>query len=120
MRKLWMNAMLVFVIVLNAAYLKNAVDILDLPQQFADKFGVTLQAGRMILSSIVLLACVLPIAVYSEGNIILSTAVVVVVMGALISVGWMDYWYLLVVCLIVASLWTAKVVSWIGGKGGED
>lgn len=89
----------------------------DLPHAINDKLlgGDSLIAAQMLLAAAVLVGTALPLAM--GGLPQLGVVVVLVVeIGFLTALGWVNPIILLVIGLLVAALWSSKVAGWITGE----
>jgi|Deesub1362A_J573_1020465.scaffolds.fasta_scaffold00566_20 hypothetical protein len=89
------------------------VNILELPKHVSEALGIPEFASQLLVCSIFMMMILLPIAIFSKGNLILSILVGFVLMGFFIAVGWMPFWLLLILALIIASLWANKIKEWV-------
>jgi len=56
----------------------------------------------------------IPIAAYGKGNsLILCLIVDFTLMGFFVAIGWLPFWFMLIICLIVAALWSNKIKEWV-------
>jgi len=93
-------------------------NIMEFPQKLSEAIGIPIFASQILLSSIILLMGLLPCAIWGKSHL---PALIVgfCLMGFLIAVGWMPYWFLLMITLIVALMFAGKVREFITGKSGE-
>ncbi|MEM5867569.1 MAG: hypothetical protein QXG39_06585 [Candidatus Aenigmatarchaeota archaeon] len=90
------------------------VNLLDLPAKLADALGIPLFAGQILACLIFLFIFLLPVAVFSKRNpTLIALLVGVPLLCFFVAVGWLHYWVLLVVILLVAVLYSDKVKEWI-------
>jgi len=96
------------------------INLQEIPTQLAEALGIPTFAGQMIMSSIVMLTGLLPIAILTRkgrGSWIPEVAVTFVIMGSCIAIGWLPYWFLLIICLFVALMFSGTMRDLITGKG---
>lgn len=91
------------------------VNLLEIPSRLAKALGIPEFAGQLLTCALVMLIVLLPIAIFSKGNMLLSMMVGFILLGFFVAVGWMPYWFLLLIGLIVAGLWSSKIGKWIAG-----
>lgn len=89
------------------------VNLQKLPDHLAKRLNIPLFAAQLLACSIFLLMFLLPIALFSRGNLLLSLIVGIILLGFFIAVGWLSFWVLLILVLIVASLWSGKIRGWL-------
>lgn len=99
-------------------YAPEGVDLSEFPQQLADAMNLPLIAGQMLASTLILFLFLAPTLLLLNKHASQSTAVLVVgisVMGFLIGAGWLPYWFLLVLCLLVAVMYAGKFRDFLSG-----
>ncbi len=123
MRKRWLILFtLTFLVSLTPlCYAQTGFDLLDLPQNVADYFGIGLFAAELLVSFMFLLFPTVMIGFLMSkrsGASALYAVLIVdfVVMGFLVALGWLDYWIFLIVCLLVAVLMAGTLRDMITGK----
>lgn len=90
------------------------VNLLDLPQKLADALGIPLFAAQILTCLIFLFIFLLPIAIFCKRNpTIIAIIVCVPLLGFFVAVGWLSYWVLLVIVLILAAMYSGKIKEWI-------
>ena len=88
----------------------------SIPTYFSDFLGITLEAGQVILSIVVILAVLLPTMYLSRGSRSVTIEIVMLFLceAFLVGIGWMPFWILIAtvaaMALAVATLGT-KVVT---------
>lgn len=91
------------------------LDLSNFPEALADKFNISVFAGGILASVLLMVMFMMPVALWSR-TIIPPLFVGVLTLGFAIGVGWLDYWFLLVLCLMVALMFASKIRTVIGGK----
>jgi hypothetical protein len=91
----------------------DQVNLLDLPKKLADALGIPQYAGQLLACTFILFMVLLPIAIFSKGNMLLMLMVGIVCLGFFVAIGWLEFWYILMIVLVVAGLWSAKVRGWL-------
>lgn len=97
------------------------VNLLDLPQQVADYFGISEFAAKYLISGTGLLfvTIVVGFIMKKSANQAIFTAILVVnfvMMAFFVALGWIDYWVFLILCLLVALMLAGTVRDLITGK----
>lgn len=77
----------------------------DIPQWFSDYFNISLEAGQVILSIIVILAVLLPTMYLSRGtkSVLIEVSLFFLCEVALVGIGWLPFW-VLIATLAVATM----------------
>lgn len=91
----------------------DTVNLQDLPTYLAEKLSIPTFAGQLLACSIFLMMFLLPIAWFARRNMMLTLLVGFILLGFFIAVGWLPYWFLLIISLLVAGLWSAKMKGWV-------
>lgn len=110
----------IFLNLISPVHAESDIDLQSIPTQFAEALGISVFAGQMILSSIIMLTFLLPIALLTRkgrGSWIPEVAITFVVMGSCIAIGWLPYWFLLVIAMFVALMFSGTMRDLITGKG---
>jgi hypothetical protein len=96
-----------------------SLNITDIPRNLGIQLGAGTFAGGLIASAILILALVLPTALIARKK---NTGFVPeLVMGFLglcicVGIGWLSYWILLVIALLVAVMFAGTMRKWITGE----
>lgn len=89
----------------------------EIPSQFADFLGITLEAGQVFLSTVILLAILLPILYLTKGEhhaLILFFFFLGVTF--LVGIGWMPFWTLIALITLMAFAWATVSSNAILGE----
>ena len=89
------------------------VNLLDVPKHLSEALGIPLYAGQLLACVAVSMVFLLPIAIFSRGNMILMLITGLVLLGSFIAIGWLEIWYILIIVLVVAGVWSAKIRGWL-------
>lgn len=90
------------------------VNIMQLPEKLSEALGIPVFASQLLLCSIFLFMFLLPLAIWGKT----SLPVIIVgfsVMGTLIALGWLPYWFLLIISLIVALIYAKEIKNLLTG-----
>lgn len=117
-----MNKWILCVLIVSLAVLMNAphvyaqgeVDLTDLPSNLAKALGVSKAVAKLIASSCVMLLFLTPVLMLTK-NLYAIMMMGFITIGILIALGWLDFWFILVISLIIASLWGSKIAKTITG-----
>jgi len=100
----------------------DTVNLSEFPLKLSEMMTIPLFAAELLASSIILALFLLP-TVFACSQFKKDVALPTIFMGfgALgfnIAMGWLPYWFLIVVALLVALLFAADMKGWI--TGGKD
>lgn len=98
---------------------ESNVDLSVIPQNLANQLGIPLLAGQLICVTILLCITLFPSLILTRNRRSQEYVVVFmgfIVCGASLALGWLPLWFLVIICLIVASLWASKITGWVGGR----
>lgn len=84
----------------------------DIPAGLADSLGITVLAAEFLLSSGVLLAVGLALAMLKGSNMALTVIVMLAFLGMLTAIGWLEAWLIVMVALVIALMFGAKLRDW--------
>lgn len=90
------------------------VNFMEFPQYLSNAIGVPLLASQLLISTIFLFAFMLPCAIWGKTSL---PAIIVgfSLMGFLIAVSWLPYWFLLLISLIVALIYAKEIKDLVAG-----
>jgi hypothetical protein len=103
----------------------QVVNLGDFPTKLADALGIDLFSAQLLSSLILMSIFLLPsmlIAGYFGGAGAVLFDIVFVGLGSATvctALGWLPYWILILVAVIVALLFAGSIRNMISGKGGE-
>ena len=95
-------------------YAEGEVNILNIPEYFADKLGIPLFAGQLLISTIFVFTFLLPIALISRKKNVSPFAELIVgfmIMSFCVALGWFPVWTFVIVSLLVALFFSDKITS---------
>lgn len=99
----------------------DAVNLSEFPLRVSEMMTIPLFAAQLLSSSIILCLFLLPTVFacskFNKDVTIPSLFVGIGALGFCIAMGWLPYWFLLVLCLLVALIFAGGMRGWIGGKG---
>lgn len=84
------------------------LNLYNLPAQLGARLGIGSTGGGIVLSIIILLASVLPVAIWGK-SFLVPVIVGVCVLGFLTFMGWLPFWIMLIVTLLIAGLWASGI-----------
>lgn len=75
----------------------------SVPTWFADTWDISLEAAQVILSTVVILAILLPVLILTRGKGLTIPAIMLVLSEViLVGVGWIPSWVVIITIVIVA------------------
>lgn len=84
------------------------INIMNLPEQLASAWGITEFAAGLFMSTLLCLAFLFPIAMWKRT----SFAPLIIGLGTMsfcIAIGWLPYWIILLVSLMIAAMYASKI-----------
>jgi hypothetical protein len=88
----------------------------SIPTYFSDFLGISLEAGQVLLSIIVILAVLLPTMYLSKGNRTAEIIMIFLAEAFLVGIGWIPFWILIAtVALMAFAIATLGTDSVVGG-----
>lgn len=104
----------------NPVNAESDVDFANIPQNLADKLNIPLFASQILASGIILLMFLLPLTIIARGKragYIPELATTLVILGFCIAIEWLPYWFLLILAMLVALMFSGKMRDLITGSG---
>jgi hypothetical protein len=91
----------------------------DFGTQLGVQLGIGPFAGGLLMSIIFMCIFLFPVLFLCRENPVLPALMVgFATMSFCVAIGWLSYWVLLMMALLVALLFSGTVRDWISGKGG--
>jgi len=84
--------------------------------------GIPLFAGQLLCSTIILLIFVLPTALIARkknASPIAELMLGLCIMGVCLALGWLPYWILLILVMLVAFMYADKIAGKISNRGSD-
>ena len=94
----------------------SQVNLLDVPFKVSEALGIPLFASQILCSAVVFVIFVLPVAFLSKKGYLPPLIVSFLVLGTTVAIGWLPYWFLLIISMIVALMFAGTMRDWITGK----
>jgi len=88
----------------------------DIPQALNEALfgGSNLYAAKMILAGGVLASIGLATSI-SKVNFMATVIVMLTTAAILVAIGWLDFWIIILVALLVVSMFGKAVITWVSG-----
>jgi len=129
MNKLYVVLTVLFVLlafVLPVYASDDEVNMMDLPRYLSEKLGLPTGgdyfAGRILASGIVLMLFLLPTVFactkFGKDVVIPSLFAGFLAFGFDVALGWLDWWFLLIICMVVALMFSGQMRNFITGSRG--
>jgi len=93
------------------------VDLADFPKQLSKKLNIPLFAAQLLTSGLFLALFLFPVFILTK-NILAHLMIGFIIMGFCIAMGWLPYWFFLIIIMIVALMYSGKMRDWISGGVG--
>ena len=92
----------------------DAIDLSAIPTALAGALGISTFAAEILMSAVVVLIVVVITAIFTKDTIIL---VIMTLLGITLSIamGWLDYFFLVFACLIVALMYSSLIREKLSG-----
>ena len=102
--------------------MSESVNLADVPQQLATGLGISLFAGQILSSLILMSFFLVPILILTRGkNVLLAVIVAVSSLVFATALNWMPSWILVMIMVLTGALMAGTFRDWITGKtGGGD
>lgn len=111
--------LLAFLILIPNAYADDdTVELDELDDYLAAKLGISLFPAQLLTTAIMLGLFVFPTLLLARGHneqMIAALGMTLVVFGFCIALSWLPYWFLIIVVMIVALMFSGKMRDWISG-----
>lgn len=94
------------------------VDFSAIPAAVAEALTITEFSAEILVSIFVVMLIVVITAIFTRDPVIL---IIMTLLGLTldIALGWLDYWVLFVIALLIALAYSNKITDMIGGLGGS-
>jgi len=112
--------LLIFLFSISPVNAESDINLQNIPTQLADALGIPAFAGQILVSGITMLMFLLPLCLLTRkgrGSWIPEVAVTFIIMGFCIAIGWLDYWFLLIIGMFTALMFSGTMRDLITGKG---
>lgn len=86
------------------------VTLSNFPELMAEKLSISTFAGGLLASLVLTSMFMLPVAIWSK-SLYPPLFAGIVCFGACIVLGWLDYWFLLIVALATALMFASKIAG---------
>lgn len=88
---------------------------MEFPEYLSAAIGIPVLASQLLISTVFLFAFLLPCAIWGKTSL---PAIIVgfSLLGFLIAVAWLPYWFLLLISLIVALIYAKEIKVLIAGE----
>lgn len=99
------------------------VNIMDFPKQLSEKLGLPTGgdyfAGKILASVIFMCLPLFPTMIIAKKDPVIPGLLVGLgMLGFCTALGWMPIWFMLIICMLVALLFSGQIRNWITGRVG--
>lgn len=97
----------------------ETVNLQDLPVQISERLNIPLEAAEYLTACLFLGWFLFPALLLTKEHVSQSFVVAVMglpIMGFAIILGWLDYWFLILVALLMALMYSGRARDFLGGK----
>jgi len=115
--KFLLTSLILLLIFVIPVYASEDVNLSDLPQQLSEKLTIPLFAAQLLTTAIFLTLFLFPAFILTK-NILAHIMIGFIIMGFCIAMEWLPYWFLIIIAMIVALMFSGKMRDWITGRGG--
>lgn len=91
------------------------VNLSTFDDALAERFNISVFAGGMLATTILGLMFLIPVAVYTK-TLIPPMIMGILVIGFAIAVGWLDVFFMLIIVLVIAFMFSGTMRDLITGK----
>ena len=84
------------------------INLINLPEQLGDAWGISSFAAGLFLSMILFFAFLFPLVIWRKSGLI-TLIVGFSIMGFCIAIGWLPYWIMLLISLLIAALYASTI-----------
>ena len=88
------------------------VNLLNIPKRLANALNIPQYSAKLIASLVLTMLFIIPTLVLTR-NLYVLLIIGFLSIGVCVAIGWLEAWYIIILVLIVASLWSAKMKAWL-------
>lgn len=93
---------LTFFTLTSVVYAEDSVDLTDFPQQLATQLNMSLLAGQILATAIVVALCIF-VPVLAQ-NLLGTSIMAIIALTFCIALTWIPYWMLIMVAILIALM----------------
>jgi len=98
------------------------LNLMDIPEYLGDKLGIGPFAGGLLATAILVMMIMLPSAMLIRGK---HASLFMLIEGLCIygfctAIVWIPIWLMIVLCMLLALLFSGNVRDWLSGTGGKS
>jgi len=120
MKKRWLALIpLFFLMIIRPVYAETEVNLLTLHEAMGERLGVGTFAGGLIVSAILLMMGILPVALINRsrkggGGPVAELFMGLVILGVCVAITWFPIWIFVLLCFLTALLFSDKITGILG------
>lgn len=80
----------------------------------------SLELTATLISLVFMSVIMLSVAIATRGNLITSIIGLLIPMFIFVAIGWLSYWVLLIIVLLVAGIYSSRIRDMFSGGSGEE
>ena len=92
----------------------DVVDFSKIPERIAEALNISLFPAQLITSCIIMSIFLFPTLLLTR-NPMAHLSVIIMTMGVCIALTWLPYWFLLILSVLIALMFSGKMRGWITG-----
>lgn len=96
---------------------EDSVDLTDFPDKLSEALGIPLFPSQLLSSAILMAIFMFPALALTRGKDTQFLILLIfgnILMGVCIALTWLPYWFILILILLIAGIWSAKFKGWLG------
>lgn len=110
---------LFFLIIIRPVYAESDVNLLTIHEALGEKLGVSIFAGGLICSAILLMMFILPVALINRsrkggGTPMAELFTGMTVLGVCVAITWFPVWIFVLIILLIALMFSDKIKGVFG------
>ena len=109
---------MIFLILILPVYAENdspQIDLTTFPKAIAEALNIPVFAGGILCSMILIFMWMLPLNILRRGIGLLPNLIIGVgLLAFCVAIGWLPYWIMLLISLIIASVYSNTIKKWLG------
>lgn len=96
---------------------ETEINLAMFPQALGEVLQIGLFGGQMLASTIVIMMFMLPTSFYAKNNPFPYIIVGIPVLGFLVAITWLPLFFLFIICVLIAFLFSDKLKGWATRRG---
>lgn len=97
---------------------QQGINLLDIPLRIGLALGISATIGGLLVSIFVLMCILICVTMFTDSLLIIASFLIIGMCG-LIGIGWLPYFTLIIIIVMIALMLADKVSNMIAGHGGQ-